>query len=301
MESATGRDARGTLPEGLGDALRATAEDIATVLRGAADTSVPVPRSEWSVGEAAAHLAQANELMADIAAGRERRYGDGTPQSLAAANERALAEFGERAAGPLAELILRHTDACLTAFERCATDSTGTGDGTGGGTGGEAGGGTGGGTGETAGTVVTPLGPMSREVLGSYLLTHMLGHGYDLARALGRPHMIDRTRVELSLPFLITAMPRVTDATTTARLTASYAIRLWGGARFGVTFTDGAVSVTPRPPARPDCTILIEPVTFLLMALGRIGPNGAMARGRVFARGRKPWLALRFPGLFKAP
>lgn len=88
---------------------------------------------------------------------------------------------------------------------------------------------------------------MSREVLGSYLLTHMLGHGYDLARALGRPHMIDRTRVELSLPFLITAMPRVTDATTTARLTASYAIRLWGGARFGVTFTDGAVSVTPRP------------------------------------------------------
>lgn len=281
MESATGRDARGTLPEGLGDALRATAEDIATVLRGAADTSVPVPRSEWTVGEAAAHLAQANELMAYIAAGRERRYGDGTPQSLAAANERALAEFGERAAGPLAELIVRHTDAYLTAFEQCATDSTG--------------------AGETAGTVVTPLGPMSREVLGSYLLTHMLGHGYDLARALGRPHMIDRTRVELSLPFLITAMPRVADATTTARLTAGYAIRLWGGARFGVTFTDGAVTVTPRPPARPDCTILIEPVTFLLMALGRIGPNGAMARGRVFARGRKPWLALRFPGLFKAP
>ncbi|MFE3150459.1 maleylpyruvate isomerase family mycothiol-dependent enzyme [Streptomyces sp. NPDC059218] len=309
MESATGRDARGTLPEGLGDALRATAEDIATVLRGAADTSVPVPRSEWTVGEAAAHLAQANELMADIAAGRERRYGDGTPQSLAAANERALAEFGERAAGPLAELIVRHTDAYLTAIERCATDSTGAGGGTGDGAGGEpvggagreTGRGTGGGAGETAGTVVTPLGPMSREVLGSYLLTHMLGHGYDLARALGRPHMIDRTRVELSLPFLITAMPRVADATTTARLTASYAIRLWGGARFGVTFTDGAVTVTPRPPARPDCTILIEPVTFLLMALGRIGPNGAMARGRVFARGRKPWLALRFPGLFKAP
>ncbi|WP_406500863.1 maleylpyruvate isomerase family mycothiol-dependent enzyme [Streptomyces sp. NBC_00012] len=277
----TGHDARGTLPAGLGDALRSTAEEIAAVVRGFADTSVPVPRSEWTVGEAAAHLAQANELMADLAAGRERRYGDGTPQSLAAANERALAEFDERAAEPLAELIVAHTDACLATLDGCATESTGA-DG-------------------AAGAVVTPLGPMSRAELGSYLLTHMLGHGYDLARARGHRHMIDRTRVELSLPFLITAMPRVTDATATAGLNAGYTIRLWGGARFGVTFTDGAATVTPRPPARPDCTILIEPVTFFLMALGRIDPYGAMARGRVFAWGRKPWLAPRFPRLFKAP
>lgn len=64
-----------------------------------------------------------------------------------------------------------------------------------------------------------------------------------------------------------------------------------GGARFGVTFTDGAVTVSPRPPARPDCTIAIEPVTFFLMALGRTDPQGAMARGRVLAWGRRPWLA----------
>ncbi|WP_406253303.1 maleylpyruvate isomerase family mycothiol-dependent enzyme [Streptomyces atratus] len=273
----TGRDARGALPAGLGDAVRATAEEIAAVLRGVADTSVPVPGSQWTVGEAAAHLAQANELMAELAAGQERRYGDGTPQSLAAANERALAEFDERAAEPLAGMIVAHADACLTAVERSVAGGAGAGD------------------------VVTPLGPMSRAVLASYLLTHMLGHGYDLARALRRRHMVDRERVELSLPFLITAMPRVTDAAATARLTARYTIRLWGGSRFGVTFTDGAVTVTARPPDRPDCTILIEPVTFFLMALGRTDPYGAIARGRVFARGRKPWLAPRFPGLFKAP
>jgi uncharacterized protein (TIGR03083 family) len=266
-------DVRGTLPEGLGEAIRATAEEIAEVLRGAADMGVPVPGSEWTVGQAAAHLAQANELMADIAAGQKRSYGDGTPQSLAAANERALAGFEERDADPLAEMIVMHAGAYLTAVDRCTTDEN----------------------------VVTPLGPMSRVVLGSYLLTHMLGHGYDLARALGRPHMLDRTRVELSLPFLITAMPRVTVATAVARLTVRYTIRLWGGARFGVTFTDGVISVTPQPPTSPDCTILIEPVTFLLMALGRCKPWGAMARGRVLAWGRKPWLAPRFPELFKAP
>ncbi|MFD9599675.1 maleylpyruvate isomerase family mycothiol-dependent enzyme [Streptomyces sp. NPDC056708] len=269
----TGRDVPGTLPEGLGDAIHATAEEIASLLRGVAETSVPVPGSEWTVGQAAAHLAQANELMADIAAGQERSYGDGTPQSLAAANERALADFEERDAEPLAGMIVTHADAYLTAVDGCTTEAN----------------------------VVTPLGPMSKAVLGSYLLTHMLGHGYDLARALGRPHMLDRTRVELSLPFLITAMPRVTDAAATARLTARYTIRLWGGARFGVTFTEGVVSVTPQPPTRPDCTILIEPVTFLLMALGRCNPWGAMARGRVLAWGRKPWLAPRFPELFKAP
>ncbi|MFJ8376312.1 maleylpyruvate isomerase family mycothiol-dependent enzyme [Streptomyces sp. NPDC094461] len=272
MEPVTGGEARDTLPAGLGDAVRATAEEIAAVLRGVADTSVPVPGSRWSVGEAAAHLAQANELMAGLAAGRERDYGDGTPQSLAAANERALAAFGERAAEPLAGMIVAHADACLTAAD-----------------------------GAGPGSVVTPLGPMSRAVLVSYLLTHMLGHGYDLARALGRRHMVDRERVALSLPFLMTAMPRVTNAATVAGFSARYTIRLWSGARFGVTFTDGAVTVSPRPPARPDCTIAIEPVTFFLMALGRTDPQGAMARGRVLAWGRRPWLAPRFPGLFTAP
>ncbi|MFK4221582.1 maleylpyruvate isomerase family mycothiol-dependent enzyme [Streptomyces sp. NPDC019890] len=273
MESVTGQDLRGTLPDGLAAAIRATAEDIAALLRGVVDTGAAVPGSEWTIGEAAAHLAQANELMADIAAGRERSHGDGTPQSLAAANERALAEFGERGADPLGAMIVSQADAYLTAMDEGAADQT----------------------------VATPLGPMSRVELGSYLLTHMLGHGYDLALAAGRPHMIDAARVELTLPFMITAMPRVTNAAATAGLTARYRVRMRGGTGFGVTFTDGAVAVSSEPPSRPDCTILTEPVTFLLMALGRCNPWGAIARGRVLAWGRKPWLAPRFPTLFTAP
>ncbi|MGW6401527.1 hypothetical protein [Streptomyces sp. NPDC055134] len=82
--------------------------------------------------------------------------------------------------------------------------------------------------------MVSPLGPMRPDVLGAYLLTHMLGHGYDLARALGHAHMIDRERVRLTLPFMLTAMPRVTDASGTAGPSVRYAIRLWGGGRFDV-------------------------------------------------------------------
>ncbi|MFI0960397.1 maleylpyruvate isomerase family mycothiol-dependent enzyme [Streptomyces sp. NPDC021080] len=273
MDSVAGQDVRRPLPEGLGAALRETAEEIAALLRPDADMERRIPGAEWSVGEAAAHLALANELMAQIAAGQARPYGDGTPQSLAEANERSLAEFGERRPEPLAAMIVEHADACARALEEGAPQEP----------------------------VVTPLGPMSAPELGSYLLTHMLGHGYDLARALGRPHMLDRARVALTLPFLLRAMPRVTEPRNTAGMNARYAIRLWGGGAFGVTLADGVVSVDEQPPAGPDCTISIEPVTFLLMALGRQGQVSPLLRGRILARGRKPWLAPRFPGLFTAP
>lgn len=277
MEPETRRNTRGTLPEGLGLAIRGTAADIAALLRGATDTTLPVPASEWTVGEAAAHLALANRLMADLVSGQERPYGDGTPQSLAAANAQSLTEFPERGAQPLAAVIVEQADVFLEAADRAASDAT------------------------AGRTLLTPLGPMDQTVLASYLLTHMLGHGYDLARALGRPHMIDRVRVGLCLPFLLTAMPRVVDVTAIAGLTARFTLRVRGGEAFGVTIADGRVEVTSEPPEGPDCTILTEPVAFLLMALGRRGPWQAMARGGVLAWGRKPWLAPRFPALFIAP
>ncbi|MFG3097930.1 maleylpyruvate isomerase family mycothiol-dependent enzyme [Streptomyces sp. NPDC048202] len=271
VERGTESGTRDRLPEGLGRAIRETAAAIAALLDGATDPAAPVPGLDWTVGETAAHLALAGGLMAELAAGRERPYGDGTPQSLAAANARSLTAFPERAPEPLAAMIVEQADAFLDAVGRA----------------------------EPGRTPLTPLGPMSNDVLASYLLTHMLGHGWDLARGTGRPHMIDPVRVGLCLPFLKTAMPRV--AVAPATLTARYTLRVRGGETFGVTFTDGAAEVLPGPPERSDCTILTEPVTFLLIALGRLGPWQAMARGGVLAWGRKPWLAPRFPTLFKAP
>ncbi|MDF3301453.1 maleylpyruvate isomerase family mycothiol-dependent enzyme [Streptomyces sp. K1PA1] len=271
------QDIDGLLPEGLGQAICGTAGDIAALLLTAPDTSVAVPRSEWTLGEAAAHLAQANELMAQVAAGQERPYGDGTPQSLTAANAEALAVFPERRAEPLAAMITEQAEAFLDAVARAAEDGT------------------------PDAPVRTPLGMMSRAVFASYLLTHMLGHGYDLARALGRPHMIDRGRAELCMPFMLAVMPRVTDERAVAGLSARYALRLRGGGGFGVLVTDGAVEILGEAPDRPDCTLLVEPVAFLLIALGRRNPWAAIARGEVVAWGRRPWLAPRFPELFTAP
>ncbi|WP_235459323.1 maleylpyruvate isomerase family mycothiol-dependent enzyme [Streptomyces olivochromogenes] len=280
MHPTVRQDIEGPLPEGLGQAIRDTAGDIAALLRNVTDSGGAVPNSQWTIGEAAAHLALANELMADLALGRERPYGDGTPQSLAAANEESLAVFEERRAQPLAAMIIEQAEVFLEAVERTGAQTDGGADGR---------------------PLLTPLGPLDQATLASYLLTHMLGHGYDLARAVGRPHMIDRDRVALCMPFMLQVMPRVADAAAISGLTARYAIRLRGGATIGVTLTDGTVRVTPGRPDSADCTILIEPVTFLLIALGRRNPYGAMARGQVLAWGRKPWLAPRFPNLFTAP
>ena len=38
------------LPDGLGQAIRGTAEEIATLVRSARDTALAVPRSQWTVG-----------------------------------------------------------------------------------------------------------------------------------------------------------------------------------------------------------------------------------------------------------
>ncbi|MEV6837162.1 maleylpyruvate isomerase family mycothiol-dependent enzyme [Streptomyces sp. NPDC051133] len=275
MHTTVRQDGSSPLPDGLGQAIRGTAEEIAALVRSASDTALAVPGSEWTVGEAAAHLAMANELMADLAAGRERPYGDGTPQSLAAANAESLAVFGERRAEPLATMITEQAEAFLAALSRPAADGP---------------------------APATPLGSMDRAVLASYLLTHMLGHGYDLARALQRPHMLDPVRVGLCMPFMFSVMPRVADPAATAGLTARYRIRLRGGEPFGVSLADGVVRVTPEaPPRRADCTILLDPVAFLLIALGRLNPWRAIAQGRVLAWGPRPWLASRFPTLFTAP
>ncbi|WP_370112628.1 maleylpyruvate isomerase family mycothiol-dependent enzyme [Streptacidiphilus sp. MAP12-33] len=264
---------RGTRQE-LHACLLATAQDIASLLRTDADAATLIPDATWTVGQAAAHLVLANELMADLAAGTERAYGDGTAASLAAANEDSLAAWPERDLTVLADGLVRHTEAFVAADVLA----------------------------DSAAPVASPLGPMTQEILGSYLLTHMLGHGWDMARALRRPHMIDRRRAELCLPFLLTAMPWVLDRDAAGNLDVTYTLGLRGNPdRFAAAFSGGSVTVTPGAPQRSDCTIITESVTFLLIALGRCSPWSAVARGKILAWGRRPHLAATFPTYFRAP
>ena len=274
---------RSALTAPLIEALHGAAEETAALLRPDADMTAPIPGAEWNVGEAAAHLALANAFMAALAQGEVHSYGDGTPGGLAAANEESLKAYPERDPVVLADEITRHTRAFTDAAEQRAPGDP----------------------------VVTPMGPMDMRTFGSYLLTHIMGHGYDIAAALGRPHMIDGKRVELTLPFFANAMPRVVNPSA-AEHNARYRMQLRGGTGFTVTFTDGVPDVrlasagtatdAEAPDTGPvDCTIRCAPVDFFLLALGRRRVWSVMGRGKVFAWGRKPWLATGFPDLFVAP
>ncbi|MCM2579327.1 maleylpyruvate isomerase family mycothiol-dependent enzyme [Streptomyces meridianus] len=272
---------RSALTAPLTEALHGAAEETAALLRPGADVTARIPGAEWNVGEAAAHLALANAFMAALARGEEHSYGDGTPGGLAAANEDSLKAYPERDPAVLAGEITRHTRAFTEAAAQRAPGDP----------------------------VLTPMGPMDMRTFGSYLLTHIMGHGYDIAAALRRPHMVDGKRVELTLPFFANAMPRVVHPSA-AGLTARYRMKLWGGTGFTVVFTDGVPDVRLQSAGAGadaagtgpvDCTISGHPVEFFLLALGRRRIRSVMGRGKVFAWGRKPWLAAGFPGLFVAP
>jgi len=255
----------------LEDAITVTADRIAVLLGAGVDPQTPLPGAGWTVGDAAAHLALAGKLMADIGAGEDRPYGDGTPGGLAAANRVSLAAFPERDPVVLGKVIADQARAFVAAAAGRSPQEP----------------------------VLTPMGPMDVATLGSYLLAHLLGHGYDIAVALRRPHMVERDVVAFTLPFIRLAMPRVVNADAAGHQ-ACYAIRT-GRDRFAVTFADGVPTVTDIPPRRPDCTIAIDPVAFLLLALGRWSAPAVMARAKVVVWGRRPWLGPRFPGLFTAP
>jgi hypothetical protein len=102
-------------------------------------------------------------------------------------------------------------------------------------------------------------------------------------------------------PFLIGSMPMFVDPVAANGLTATYRLRLRGIAAYTLSFAGGALSVHEAADGPVDCTISADPQSFFLLAIGLRRPWPLIARGKVRAWGRKPWLAPRFVGLFTLP
>lgn len=246
---------------------------IGDLIRPLQDTAVAVPRSEWTVGEHAAHLAFAKDLMARMVAGEPLTYSDGTREGLAAANMESLGGITERNGAVLAGMI----EAGVEAFFRTAEELP-------------------------PGTRRnSPLGPLPVEVYSSYILAHLMMHGEAMARALRKKSVMDKQSVLAAMPFIVFAMERYVDPDAVKDLTASFAMHIRGGETYFITFDQGRPSFTAEKVRRVDCHVSADPVSLLKVGFRIIDQWGPIATFKLTTWGPKPWLAFRFAGLFLPP
>jgi hypothetical protein len=123
----------------------------------------------------------------------------------------------------------------------------------------------------------------------------------------GRPWRIDPARAAMALrgfivPILTMAGPRTfVNQAKAADVRATYDIRVRGGDSFYFIFDDGQLTIAEPSSRKVDCHISTDPVAFLLVVMGRQSQWTAIAKGKLLAWGRKPWLGPQLRGLVRNP
>jgi uncharacterized protein (TIGR03083 family) len=260
------------------------ASSVAWMLREAADVHVRVHGGEWSVADGGAHLVCVLDCFTDSLSGNGSRWSRLVPddpdyrQRLAAANAAMMRDV-DRDPERLAALLVERADAFLSASSRVQCDL------------------------ECDTPWYGPGVTRSVETLRALALGELTIHGYDIARALGQSSSLDADTARLVIETAFTAMaPLLVDRGAAAGLEANFDVRVRGAEPFLVAVHGGDVAVSSTSGgARVDCHLSAEPVALMLVGYGRISHWSALARFRLIAWGRRPWLALRFPRLFVSP
>lgn len=142
--------------------------------------------------------------------------------------------------------------------------------------------------------------------IACYGLTELVVHGGDLARADGAPWPVERATATLALQgFLFPALGALGRALVQEEkakgVKATYHVRLRGGGGAYLRFDDGDLTVSDDAPGPVDCHLLVDPYAFLMVAWDRTGQWSQIARGKLLAYGRKPWLGPKLRGMTRNP
>jgi uncharacterized protein (TIGR03083 family) len=270
-------EARGVVAE--------TVPRFAALLRNAPDPRASAV-GEWNVAEVGAHLSHvcAGEMMSAASAGAGPGPAVGVPRldGIARFNAENLGGDPERDPRVLALRIEERVAELLESTSHLRGDET-----------------------------VTWLGGTQFPValIFCHLLGELLVHGYDVARASQLAWEIPPRHAAFSVGFLFSFLQTIdptqrssfVDPNVARGLRACYEIRLRRARNWYLEFDDGSLSI-PLAPTRPiDCHISADPVAFLLVGFGRIGPIRPALAGRMIGWGRRPHLALKLPRLLKSP
>jgi uncharacterized protein (TIGR03083 family) len=256
-------------------ALQRVAPTVAGLVRSAPDVGAPVPGSDWSVGDVAAHLVVGAEAYAGYAGGATGAVFDvsdiaggsltrSSAALLEAEHERDLPGLADRMEAAVAAVL-------LASQERDGEE-----------------------------IVMWNGQPIGLACMLGIGLAEFLLHGRDLAKERSQPWPIEPGDARLVLASALPLLPLLVDPVTTAHAHATYDLRVRGGTRVGLAIEDGALRVG-APDAPVDCHVSADPVALLLVAYGRTSQWGPIFTGKLVAWGRKPWLGPKLVSYLVAP
>jgi uncharacterized protein (TIGR03083 family) len=265
-------------------AITAAAERFTTLLRATDDIERPAAGTDWTVAETAAHVSIVLTAFSAAIAGEPQPFTldhyleANFPTRLAAANSATIAMVDHTAAERLAELITAGAQRFLELVAaadpemECETPWYG------------------------PGRTRTP------DCLTALTLGELTVHGHDIATGTGRRWPISAEHAKLILGTVCPQMsPLVVRPDAGRGAPVTYEVRLRGnGPRYVIQVANGMAEVRAAG-GQVDCVISADPVMFLLVVYGRVPLIRALLRGGIVARGRRPWLGLRFKGLFFNP
>jgi uncharacterized protein (TIGR03083 family) len=265
-------------------AIRSAATRFIALLGEIDDIERTVAGTDWTVAETAAHVSVVLTGFGAAIAGEpqalapERYLEADFPTRLAASNGSAIAMVDHTDAGRLAEAITAGAQRFLELVAaadpqmECQTPWYG------------------------------PGRTRTVDCLTALALGELTVHGYDIAIGTGRPWPISAEHAKLIVGTVCPEMsPLVVCPEAGRGAPVAYEVRLRGnGPRYVIRVADGTAEV--RAAGGPvDCVISADPVTYLLVVYGRMPLVRAVLRGGILAKGRRPWLGLRFKDMFFNP
>jgi len=256
------------------DAARAAAGRFAALLRAVPDPGVTAI-GHWTVRDVAAHVAGGAELYAGIVRGTPSPAP--TIDAITALNEQIIGTVAESGLLALADRVETAVAGLLAAAELHPGDPD---------------------LPWHAGLRL-PLSSLLAVACGEYLV-----HGHDIARAARARWPVPSGWARTVFLGVLPVVPHYLLAERARGRPARFDIRMRGerGARAVFAVADGALVIeSPAPGRHADCHLSADPWAFLLVLYGRSGPLTPALTGRILAWGRRPWLALTLPSLFRQP